>query len=92
MSAPASEVAQGAQVEHVEARLLAIAASQRLVYDEIAETADFIESFAIGLREAARRGDRPRVHAYTVDIAKCDNDIRNAYGRIAALEKLGDGK
>jgi hypothetical protein len=51
------------QVEHFEARLWAISASQRLVYDEIAETADFIESFAIGLREAARRGDRPRVHS-----------------------------
>src|ERR1700733_12075067 len=55
------------------------AASRRLVFDEIAGTADLIESFAIGLREAARRGDRVRVHGYISDIVRCVADARGAY-------------
>jgi hypothetical protein len=67
----------------------ATAASRRIVFDEIASTADLIESFAIGLREAARRADRVRVHGYIADVVRCGNEARGAYGRIAALAKLG---
>jgi hypothetical protein len=66
------------------------AASQRLVFDEIAETANLIQSFAIGLFEAARRADRVRAHGYIADIVKCVAAARDAYGRIAALAKLGE--
>ena len=63
--------------------------SQRLVFDEIAGSADLIESFAIGLREAARRGDRVRVHGYLADVgARASTDARGAYARIAALAGL----
>jgi hypothetical protein len=62
--------------------------SQRLVFDEIAGSADLIESFAIGLREAARRGDRVRVHGYLADVGRCFKDARGAYARIAALAGL----
>ena len=65
------------------------AASRRLVFDELAGTADLIESFAICLKEAARRDDRVRVHGYIADIVRCVSDARGAYGRIAALAKLG---
>jgi hypothetical protein len=68
------------------------AASQRLVFDEIAATADLIQSFSIGLLEAARRADRDRVHGYIADIVRCGNDARGAYARIAALAKLGGGQ
>ena len=60
---------------NLQSRLLSVtaadptAASQRLVFDEIAETADLIHSFAIGLLEAARRADRVRVHGYIADPA-----------------------
>ncbi len=64
------------------------AASQRLVFDELASTADLIESFAICLREAARRDDRSRVHGYLVDIVRCVGSARGAYGRIGDLMKL----
>ena len=64
------------------------AASRRLVFDEIAGTADLIESFAIGLREAARRGDRVRVHGYISDIVRCVADARGAYGRISDIARL----
>jgi hypothetical protein len=64
------------------------AASQRLVFDELAGTADFIESLAIGLKEAARRDDRVRVHSYLVDIVQCVATARGAYGRISALAGL----
>jgi hypothetical protein len=65
------------------------AASQRLVFDELAGVADYIESFAICLKEAARRDDRVRVHGYIADIVQCVTAARGAYGRIAALAKLG---
>jgi hypothetical protein len=65
------------------------AASQRLIYDDLTVDADFLESFAIGLREAARRDDRARVHSYLTDIVQCVSRARDAYGRIAALAKLG---
>ena len=65
------------------------AASQRLVFDELAGTADFIESLAIGLKEAARRADRVRAHGYLSDIARCFADARNAYARISAIAGLG---
>jgi hypothetical protein len=65
------------------------AASQRLVFDEIAGSADLLVSLAIGLTEAARRGDRVRVHGYISDIVQCVADARGAYGRVAALAKLG---
>jgi hypothetical protein len=64
------------------------AASQRLVFDELAEIADLIESFAIGLREAARRADRVRAHGYICDIGRCFGDARSAYARISALAGL----
>jgi len=64
------------------------AASRRLVFDELASTADLIESFAIGLREAARRDDRVRAHGYIADIVKCVAAARDAYGRIADLARL----
>jgi hypothetical protein len=63
--------------------------SQRLVFDEIAESADLLESYAIGLREAARRDDRDRVHAYLGDIARQFISARDAYNRIRELAKLG---
>jgi hypothetical protein len=62
--------------------------SQRLVFDEIAGSADLLVSYAIGLHEAARRGDRVRVHSYLGDVVKCVTDARGAYGRIADLAKL----
>ena len=65
------------------------AASRRLVFDELASTADLIESFAICLKEAARRDDRVRVHGYVADLVRCVNDARGAYGRVSALAKLG---
>jgi hypothetical protein len=46
------------------------AASQRLVFDELAGTADLLQSFAIGLLEAARRADRVRVHGYLADASR----------------------
>ena len=63
--------------------------SQRLVFHEIAGSADLLVSLAIGLTEAARRGDRVRVHGYLADVGRCFNDARGFYGRIAALVKLG---
>jgi hypothetical protein len=68
------------------------AGSQRLVFDEIAETADLIQSFSIGLLEAALRADRVRVHGYIADIVRCGNDARGAYGRVAALAKPGEAQ
>jgi hypothetical protein len=65
------------------------AESQRLVFGELASVADLIESFAVCLREAARRDDRVRVHGYVCDLARCIADARGAYGRIADLAKLG---
>jgi hypothetical protein len=64
------------------------AASRRIVFDELATTADLLESYAIGLREAARRDDRGRAHGYLSDIVRCVADARGAYGRIADLAKL----
>jgi hypothetical protein len=64
------------------------AASQRLVFDEIVGTADLIESFAICLKEAARRADRVRVHGYIADIVRRVTYARGAYGRIADLARL----
>jgi hypothetical protein len=66
--------------------------SARLVYDEMCGTADFIQSYAIGFLEAAKRGDRVRVHGYINDIVRCSNEAREAYERIAALATLGCGK
>ena len=63
--------------------------SQRLVFGEIAGSADLLVSLATGLMEAARRGDRVRVHGYISDIVQCVADARGAYGRVAALAKLG---
>jgi hypothetical protein len=65
------------------------AASQRLVFDELAGTADFLESYAVCLKEAARRADRVRAHGYLSDIARCFADARSAYARISALAGLG---
>ena len=62
--------------------------SQRLVFDEIAGSADLLVSLATGIMEAARRGDRVRVHGYISDIVRCVADARGAYGRVAALAKL----
>jgi hypothetical protein len=62
--------------------------SQRLVFDEIAGSADLLVSYAIGLREAARRDDRERVHAYLGDISKQFISARDAYNRIRELAKL----
>jgi hypothetical protein len=62
--------------------------SQRLVFDEIAGSADLIESYAICLREAARRDDRDRVHAYLGNIATQFISARDAYYRIRELAKL----
>jgi hypothetical protein len=97
VSATASEATPAAQVARPDAKLAAAddhtAASQRLIFfDEIAETADLIQSFSIGLLEAARRTDRVRVHDYIADIVRCGNDARGAYARIAALAKLGGGQ
>ena len=66
--------------------------SQRLVYDELAGAFDLLVSFSIGAQEAARRSDRVRVHGYLADVGRCFNDAREAYGRIAALAKLGGGQ
>jgi hypothetical protein len=65
------------------------AASQRLVFDELAGIADLIESLSIGLKEAARRDDKQRAHGYLVDILKYVGGARGAYCRLAALAKLG---
>jgi hypothetical protein len=64
------------------------AASQRLVFDEISVAADLIQSFSIGLLEAARRSDRVRVHGYIADLVRCVADARDAYRRIADLARL----
>jgi hypothetical protein len=64
------------------------AESQRLVFDEIAGSADLLVSYAIGLREAARRDDRDRVHSYLSDISKQFCSARNAYYRIRELARL----
>lgn len=64
------------------------AASQRILFDNLAATADLIESFAICLKEAARRDDRQRVHSYLGDIFRCVADARGAYGRVSDLVKL----
>ena len=95
MSATASKAAQAAQVagcRQISAAEDHTAASQRLVFDEIAEIADLIQSFSIGLLEAARRADRVRVHGYIADIVRCGNDARGAYGRVAALAKPGEAQ
>jgi hypothetical protein len=89
--APASRPAQVAPVDQ-SAREETTAAAQRIVYGEIAGNADLIESFAIGLKEAARRDDRERVHGYLADIVRCIADVRGAYGRIAALAKVGEAR
>jgi hypothetical protein len=62
--------------------------SQRLVFDEIAGSADLLVSLAIGLTEAARRDDRVRVHGYLSDIVRCVADARGAYGRISDIARL----
>ena len=64
------------------------AASQRLVFDDLAGTADLIESYAICLKEAARRDDRSRVHGYLVEIVGCVGSARAAYGHLGDLAKL----
>jgi hypothetical protein len=64
------------------------AASRRLVFDELAGTADLIESYAICLKEAARRDDRVRAHSYLADIVRCVATARGAYSRIAVLAGL----
>jgi hypothetical protein len=84
---PAQDAACGPSPEQV-ASDDPTAASQRLVFDELAGTADFIESLAIGLKEAARRDGRVRVHSYLVDIVQCVAAARGAYGRISALAGL----
>jgi hypothetical protein len=52
------------------------------VFDEIAGSTDLFVSYAIGLREAARRDNRERVHAYLGDISKQFISARDAYNRI----------
>jgi hypothetical protein len=79
---------QGSTADPIGAPEDLTAESRRLVFDEIAGSADLIESFAIGLREAARRGDRVRVHGYLSDLVRCAADARGAYARIAALAGL----
>jgi hypothetical protein len=91
MNAPVSLPVQLAPVDQ-SAREEATAAAQRVVFGEMAGTADLIESLAIGLREAARRDDRARVHGYVADIVRCATEVRDAYGRIAALAKLGEAR
>jgi hypothetical protein len=65
------------------------AASRRLIFDELAGAANFLESYAVCLKEAARRADRVRAHGYLSDIARCFADARGAYARISALAGLG---
>lgn len=65
------------------------AASRRLIFDELAGAADFLESYAVCLKEAARRADRVRAHGYLADIARCFAGARSAYARISALAGLG---
>jgi hypothetical protein len=77
------------------AREEATARAQRLLYDELANVFDIIVSLSIGAQEAARRGDRVRVHGYLADVGGHVNDAREAYGRIsalAALAKMGGGQ
>jgi len=64
------------------------AASQLLVFDELASDADLIVSFGIGLTEAARRADRVRTHGYLCDVGRCFADALGAYKRIKALAEL----
>jgi hypothetical protein len=64
------------------------AASQWLEFEELTGVADLIESFAIGLKEAARRSDSVRVHGYIADLVRCVADARDAYRRIADLARL----
>jgi hypothetical protein len=64
------------------------AAYQRLVFEELAGVADYVESFAICLKEAARRDDRVRAHGYICDLVRCVANARGAYARIAALAGL----
>jgi hypothetical protein len=92
MNAPAPQTAKLAPPVDQAAREEATAGAQWLVYGEIAGSGDTITSLSIGLVEAARRGDRVRVHGYLADVGRCFNDARNAYGRIVALERLGGGK
>jgi hypothetical protein len=67
-------------------------AAQCIVFEEIFSAADLIESFAIGLKEAARRGDQVRVHGYFADIVEYGAALRRADARLTALEKLGGQK
>jgi hypothetical protein len=80
---------QGSSADPIGAPEDPTAASQRLVFDEIASTADLIESYAISLKEAARRDERVSVHTYFADIVRCGAELRRADDRLAALAKLG---
>ena len=62
------------------------------MFEKIYATADFIESFAVSLKEAARRADRLRAHGYVSDIVRSGKELTEEYGRIAALAKLGGQK
>lgn len=90
MSAPASR--QAAQLAQPDDRKIAtegqVEAAQRLVYDEMADIFDFLESFAVGGKEACRRADSVRVPTYAADVGRCLGDLREAWGRISALGKL----
>jgi hypothetical protein len=68
------------------------AAAQWIVLEEVFSAADFIESLAIGLKEAARRGDQVRVHSYFADVVEYGAVLRSADARLTALEKLGGQK
>jgi hypothetical protein len=91
MSTPVLEAARSRLASAIQVQAPTLN-SQRLVYDELANAFDLLVSFSIGAQEAARRGDRVRVHGYLADVGRCFNDARDAYGRIAALAKLGGGQ
>jgi hypothetical protein len=91
VSAAASEATQVAQA-HPDAKLAATEAAQWPVFEEIYGSGDRLESFAICLKEAARRADRVRVHGYICDLIRTANGLREPYSRIVTLEKLGGEK
>ena len=65
---------------------------RQLVHEEIFNAADEIESLAICLKEAARRGDEARIHGYFTDIVRSGAELRSADERLAALRNLGGQK
>jgi hypothetical protein len=70
----------------------ATSASKWLIREEVFHAASDLESFAICLKEATRRGDDARIHTYFTDVVRCGAELRSADERLAALAKMGGGQ